>query len=93
MSMLIFTLNRCWSDLSGFLLIFFFFIFAFVQLFYFMLNSQLADFRSINSAFFVCFSMMLNKFNFDELWVRVGTHKNGGILSVCCHFQYLFCTD
>ena len=45
MSMLMFTLNRCWSDLSSFLSIFFFFIFAFVQMFYFMLYSQLADFR------------------------------------------------
>jgi hypothetical protein len=69
MSMLIFTLNRCWSDLSGFLFIFFFFIFAFVQMFYFMLSAKLADFRSISTAFFTCFSMMLNKFNFSELWV------------------------
>ena len=69
MSMLIFTLNRCWSDLSSFLLIFFFFIFAFVQMFYFMLYSQLADFRSLKSAFFMCFTMMLNKFNFSQLWV------------------------
>ena len=71
MSMLIFTLNRCWSDLSSFLAIFFLFIFAFVQMFFFMLQAQLADFRSIYSAFFMCFSMMMNKFNFAELWVSV----------------------
>ena len=47
----------------------FFFIFAFVQMFYFMLYSQLADFRSLKSAFFMCFTMMLNKFNFSQLWV------------------------
>ena len=79
MSILIFTLNRCWSNLSGFLLVFFFFIFSFVQLFYFMLYNKMADFRSINTAFFTCFSMMLNKFNFSELWV-MGSSTSGQLI-------------
>ncbi|XP_023332927.1 uncharacterized protein LOC111704811 [Eurytemora carolleeae] len=67
MSLLNFTLLRCWESLSGFLVIFFFAFFSFVQMFYFILYSDMKDFSDIGKAFKTCSTMMLNKFDFGEL--------------------------
>ena len=42
-SQLILTLKTCWEDLSGFLAIFFLVFFAFVQLFYMILQSNMKE--------------------------------------------------
>ena len=70
MSLLIYTLSRCWGDLSGFLGIFFLAFAAFVQMFYLILYSDLNDFKTPLRAFETCFSMMLNKFKFGTIKVR-----------------------
>ena len=67
MSLLIYTLAGCWSDLSGFLGIFFMAFGAFVQMFYFILYTELADFKTLTRTFQTCFTMMLNKFKFGTL--------------------------
>ena len=66
-SQLILTLRGCWDDLSGFLLIFFLVFFAFVQLFYMILQSNMEEFHSIIAALETCFTMMLNKFKFGNM--------------------------
>ena len=70
MSLLIYTLSRCWGDLSGFLGIFFLAFAAFVQMFYLILYSDMNDFKTPLRAFETCFSMMLNKFKFGTIKVR-----------------------
>ena len=66
-SQLILTLKTCWEDLSGFLGIFFLVFFAFVQMFYMILQTHMEEFRSIPAAFSTCFTMLLNKFKFGSL--------------------------
>ena len=66
-SQLILTLKTCWEDLSGFLGIFFLVFFAFVQMFYMILQTHMEEFRSITAAFSTCFTMLLNKFKFGSL--------------------------
>ena len=67
MSLLIYTLARCWGDLSGFLGIFFMAFGAFVQMFYLILYCELDDFKTLVRTFETCFTMMLNKFKFGKL--------------------------
>ena len=69
MSLLIYTLSRCWGDLSGFLAVFFLAFSAFVQMFYFILYSDMDDFKTPLRAFETCFTMMLNKFKFGRIKV------------------------
>ena len=64
---LILTLKTCWQDLSGFLAIFFLVFFAFVQLFYMILQANMKEFYSITAALETCFTMMLNKFKFGNM--------------------------
>ena len=66
-SQLILTLKTCWEDLSGFLAIFFLVFFAFVQLFYMILQSNMKEFHSIVASLETCFTMMLNKFKFGNM--------------------------
>ena len=66
-SQLILTLRGCWDDLSGFLMVFFLVFFAFVQLFYMILQSNMDEFHSIIAALETCFTMMLNKFKFGNM--------------------------
>ena len=66
-SQLILTLRVCWDDLSGFLGIFFLVFFAFVQLFYTILQSNMEEFHSIVASLETCFTMMLNKFKFGNM--------------------------
>lgn len=66
-SLLILTMRACWDDLSGFLAIFFLIFFAFVQLFFMILQPNLDDFKSITAALETCFTMMLNKFKFGTM--------------------------
>ena len=74
MSMLIMTLASCWSDLSSFLGIFFLAFSSFVQMFFFILYTDMDEFKTIKWAFQTCFTMMLNKFKFGTLKVNV-VHK------------------
>ena len=69
MSLLVFTLARCWEDLYGFLGIFFLAFGAFVQMFYLILYSDLEEFRNPVMAFQTCFTIMLNKFDFGKIKV------------------------
>ncbi|QQP40055.1 Uncharacterized protein FKW44_013971, partial [Caligus rogercresseyi] len=66
-SVITMTLNRCWEDLSGFFVVFFFMFFAFVHLFYIILSSEMFDFHTLILAFETCFTMLLNKFKFGTL--------------------------
>ena len=66
-AMLILTLKTAWEDLSGFLGVFFLIFFAFVQLFYMILFTELDDFRTIIVALETCFTMLLNKFKFGSI--------------------------
>ena len=70
MSLLIYTLSRCWGDLSGFLGVFFLAFAAFVQMFYLILFSDMDDFKTPLRAFETCFTMMLNKFKFGTIKVE-----------------------
>ena len=76
MSLLIYTLSRCWGDLSSFLGIFFLAFFSFVQMFYLILYSDLDDFKSPTRALNTCFTMMLNKFKFGTIKVTMNNHNN-----------------
>ena len=69
MSLLIYTLARCWGDLSSFLGIFFLAFASFVQMFYLILFSDMDDFKTPLRAFNTCFTMMLNKFKFGTIKV------------------------
>ena len=42
---------------------------AFVQMFYFILYSEMDDFKTLIRAFETCFTMMLNKFKFGTIKV------------------------
>ncbi|KAK3877407.1 hypothetical protein Pcinc_017874, partial [Petrolisthes cinctipes] len=61
------TLSQCWDDLSGFLMAFFLCFFSFVAMFYLMLNKYLDGFYNFVTAVETCFSMMLGKFQFEEM--------------------------
>ena len=76
MSLLIYTLSRCWGDLSSFLGLFFLAFFSFVQMFYLILYSDLDDFKSPTRALNTCFTMMLNKFKFGTIKVTMNIHNN-----------------
>ena len=66
-AMLILTLKTAWEDLSGFFGVFFLVFFAFVQLFYMILFTDLEDFKTIIAALETCFTMLLNKFKFGKM--------------------------
>nr|XP_040566802.1 polycystic kidney disease 2-like 2 protein [Lepeophtheirus salmonis] len=66
-SVITMTLNRCWEDLKGFFVVFFFAFFAFVHFFYIILHSEIFDFHTLINAFETCFTMLLNKFKFGTL--------------------------
>ncbi|XP_047740971.1 uncharacterized protein LOC108680604 [Hyalella azteca] len=61
------TLSKCWDDLSSFMVAFLICFGAFVFLFYMILNCVLTDFSDIVIAVETCFSMLLGKFDFDEM--------------------------
>ena len=62
-----FTIMRCWSDLSGFLIVLFIVFFSFTSLFYFMFCKNLPEFVGIIRALQTNFTMMLGKFNFQRM--------------------------
>ena len=66
-SVLILTLRSSWEDLYSFLSIFFLTFFAFVQLFYMILHTEMRDFSTLIQSLETCFTMMLNKFKFGAL--------------------------
>ena len=66
-AMLMATLKGCWEELSGFLVVFFFMFFAFVQLFYMILYTNLDEFRTVLATLQTCFTMLLNKFKFGSI--------------------------
>ncbi|XP_068213289.1 polycystin-1-like [Palaemon carinicauda] len=61
------TLRQCWDDLAGFLMAFFLCFFSFVNMFYFLLNIYIEEFSNFVVAIETCFSMMLGKFNFQQM--------------------------
>lgn len=61
------TLSQCWDDLSGFLVAFLLCFFTFVTMFFMLLNMYLFDFHNFVVAVETCFSMMLGKFQFEEM--------------------------
>jgi len=86
MSLLIYTLSRCWGDLSGFLGVFFLAFAAFVQMFYLILFSDMDDFKTPLRAFETCFTMMLNKFKF-------GTIKETNTIAAVAFFFFAVCVS
>ena len=69
MAMLIRTLSTCWTDLSGFLAVFYLVFFAFVQMFHIILYTEMHDFMTLRWTLETCFTMMLNRFKFGTLKV------------------------
>ncbi|ROT64278.1 putative polycystic kidney disease protein 1-like 2-like [Penaeus vannamei] len=61
------TLRQCWDDLSGFLIAFIICFCSFTGMFYLLLNSQLENFHNFVISVETCFSMMLGKFQFEEM--------------------------
>ncbi|XP_069168437.1 polycystin-2-like [Procambarus clarkii] len=61
------TIRRCWDDLSVFLIAFVLFFFAFVSVFFVLLNQHLVDFYNFISAVMTCFSILLGKFDFSQM--------------------------
>ncbi|XP_063601108.1 uncharacterized protein LOC134777199 [Penaeus indicus] len=61
------TLRQCWDDLSGFLIAFIICFLSFTGMFYLLLNSQLENFHNFVISVETCFSMMLGKFQFEEM--------------------------
>ncbi|XP_063590802.1 polycystin-2-like protein 2 [Penaeus indicus] len=61
------TLKQCWDDLSGFLMAFFLCFFSFVAMFFLLLNKYMEGFYNFITAVETCFSMMLGKFQFEEM--------------------------
>ncbi|KAA0185789.1 hypothetical protein HAZT_HAZT010686 [Hyalella azteca] len=67
MDVLALTISLCWEELSYFLIAFIIIFFAFCCLFYFILFVYLPEFTSMLSTAQTSFSMMLGKFDFDEM--------------------------
>uniref|UniRef100_A0A0P4VV82 Polycystin cation channel PKD1/PKD2 domain-containing protein n=1 Tax=Scylla olivacea TaxID=85551 RepID=A0A0P4VV82_SCYOL len=67
MGLLSATLGQCWDDLSGFMMAFLFCFFTFVTMFFMLLNMYLFSFHNFTVAVETCFSMMLGKFQFEEM--------------------------
>ena len=66
-AMLMLTLKTAWEDLVGFFGVFFLIFFAFVQMFYIILFTQLYEFATTVKAFETCFTMLLGRFKFGTL--------------------------
>ena len=62
------TLKQTWNDLTGFLVIFTIAIGSFGLLFNLLLMAHMDDFKDWISAVESCFAMMLNKFEFMEMY-------------------------
>ncbi|XP_018008164.1 uncharacterized protein LOC108665866 [Hyalella azteca] len=67
MDVLALTISLCWDELSYFLIAFVIIFFAFSCLFFFIFFLNLPEFSSILSAVQTSFSMMLGKFDFDQM--------------------------
>ena len=61
------TLQAAWEDLVGFFGVFFLMFCAFVQMFYYILYTDLDEFSTFNTAFQTCFTMLLGRFKFGSL--------------------------
>ncbi|KAK8728348.1 hypothetical protein OTU49_009244 [Cherax quadricarinatus] len=61
------TLHQCWDDLSVFLIAFVLSFMAFTSMFYVLLNQRVSEFYSFFSTTETCFSMLLGKFDFNEM--------------------------
>ena len=68
---------RCWEDLSGFLGVFFLAFGAFVQMFYLILYTDLDEFKHLLRSFETCFTIMLNKFDFGKIKVKMEFQDDG----------------
>ena len=64
---LMLTLQTAWEDLVGFFGVFGLMFFAFVQMFYYILYTQLDEFSTFTKAFETCFTMLLGRFKFGSL--------------------------
>ena len=64
---LMLTLETAWEDLVGFFGVFFLIFCAFVQMFYYILYTQLDEFSTFIKAFETCFTMLLGRFKFGSL--------------------------
>ena len=67
MNVLAMTISRCWGELSYFFIAFAVIFFAFCALFYFMFRTRIPEFSRIIGSIVMCFSMMLGKFDFQEM--------------------------
>ncbi|KAA0184386.1 hypothetical protein HAZT_HAZT004000 [Hyalella azteca] len=67
MDVLALTISMCWDELAYFFIAFAVIFFAFCCLFYFIFSLHLSAFTTILSAVSTSFSMMLGKFDFDEM--------------------------
>ncbi|CAL4126762.1 unnamed protein product, partial [Meganyctiphanes norvegica] len=61
------TIVQCWNDLSGFLFSFFICFGSFVMGFYLLLNKDLDGFYNFITSIETCFSMMLGRFQFEDM--------------------------
>ncbi|KAF2354580.1 PKD/REJ-like domain [Trinorchestia longiramus] len=67
MDVLALTISLCWDELAYFFIAFAVIFFAFCCLFYFMFVLYLPEFASLMSAIQTSFSMMLGKFEFEQM--------------------------
>ncbi|XP_047471507.1 polycystic kidney disease protein 1-like 2 [Penaeus chinensis] len=80
------TLRYCWEDLRGFLMVFVLCFFTFVVMFYMMLNSSVFGFHNFVVAVETCFSMILGKFQFEEM-------KEIGVFVTVMFFVFVICSS
>ncbi|XP_066985426.1 LOW QUALITY PROTEIN: polycystin-1-like protein 2 [Macrobrachium rosenbergii] len=80
------TLALCWDDLKGFMIAFCVSFTAFSILFYLLLSAFLIDFSNFVGTIETAFSMMLGKFDFDEM-------KEANSLSPMMFFIFVLCNS
>ncbi|ROT79214.1 putative polycystic kidney disease protein 1-like 2-like [Penaeus vannamei] len=80
------TLRLCWEDLRGFIMVFFLCFFTFVQMFFIILNNSVFGFHNLVLAVETCFSMILGKFQFDEM-------KEIGVFVTVMFFVFVICSS
>ncbi|KAL7636836.1 UNVERIFIED_CONTAM: hypothetical protein RMT77_012594 [Armadillidium vulgare] len=80
------TLHQCWDDLKGFLIAFGVCFVSFVFMFYFLLSPYIDSFANFISALETSFSMMMGKFEFNEM-------KDINPLAPFMFFVFVLCTS
>ncbi|XP_064099124.1 location of vulva defective 1-like [Macrobrachium nipponense] len=80
------TLALCWDDLQGFMIAFCVSFVAFSILFFLLLSAFLVEFSNFIGTVETAFSMMLGKFNFDEM-------KEANSLTPMMFFIFVLCNS